>query len=73
MTSMQALQPAHFEWQWHDRVATIRLHGPDRKNPLPSESYAELRDCFRNLAYAEDVDAISKCFTLTKFAISIML
>ena len=58
MTSMQAIQPAHFDWQWHDRVATIRLHGPDRKNPLTFESYAELRDCFRSLAYAEDVDAV---------------
>ena len=58
MTSMQTLQPAHFDWQWHDRVATIRLHGPDRKNPLTFESYAELRDCFRSLAYAKDVDAV---------------
>ena len=58
MTSMQTLQPAHFDWQWHDRVATVRLHGPDRKNPLTFESYAELRDCFRSLAYAEDVDAV---------------
>ena len=49
MTFMQALQPAYFDWQWHDRVATIRLHGPDRKNPLTFESYAELRDCFRSL------------------------
>ena len=58
MTSMQTLQPAHFDWLWHDRVATIRLHGPDRKNPLTFESYAELRDCFRSLAYAKDVDAV---------------
>ncbi len=31
---------------------------PDRKNPLTFESYAELRDTFRALAYAEDIDAV---------------
>jgi len=39
-------------------VATIRLNRPERKNPLTFESYAELRDTFRALAYAEDVDVV---------------
>ena len=40
------------------RVATIRLNRPERKNPLTFESYAELRDLFRDLVYASDVRAI---------------
>lgn len=31
---------------------------PERKNPLTLESYAELRDWFRDLHYAEDVNAV---------------
>jgi enoyl-CoA hydratase/carnithine racemase len=41
-----------------DTVATIRLDRPDRKNPLTFQSYAELRDTFRDLRGAEDVDAV---------------
>jgi enoyl-CoA hydratase/carnithine racemase len=29
-----------------DRVATVTLNRPERKNPLTFESYAELRDTF---------------------------
>ena len=36
----------------------IRLDRPERKNPLTFESYAELRDLFRDLVYADDVDAV---------------
>jgi enoyl-CoA hydratase/carnithine racemase len=39
-------------------VATIVLNRPEKKNPLTFESYAELRDLFRNLAYASDVKAV---------------
>ncbi len=39
-------------------VATIRLNRPERKNPLTFESYAELRDLFRDLVYASDIRAI---------------
>jgi hypothetical protein len=52
------LKPQHFLWDWQDRVATIRLNRPDRKNPLTFDSYAELRDTFRALAYATDVDVV---------------
>jgi enoyl-CoA hydratase/carnithine racemase len=50
----------HFSWQCSDdgRVATITLNRPQKKNPLTFESYAELRDLFRNLAYASDVRAV---------------
>ena len=58
MTLMADHAPTHFLWRVADRVATIRLNRPDRKNPLTFESYAELRDTFRALAYARDVDVV---------------
>ena len=39
-------------------VAVIQLNRPERKNPLTFESYAELRDTFRALPYADDVKAV---------------
>ena len=47
-----------FEASEDGRVATVRLNRPERKNPLTFDSYAELRDLFRNLVYASDVRAI---------------
>jgi enoyl-CoA hydratase/carnithine racemase len=58
MKKMAGLEPEHFLWQVEDEVARIRLSRPERKNPLTFESYAELRDTFRDLRYAEDVDAV---------------
>jgi len=55
---MASLEPKYFRWQMQGRVAVIRLDRPERKNPLTFESYAELRDTFRAMAYAEDVDAV---------------
>ena len=52
------LQPRHFLWQMEGEVAVIRLNRPERKNPLTFDSYAELRDTFRDLVYAEDVKAV---------------
>ena len=40
------------------RVATITLDRPRKKNPLTFESYAELRDLFRDLPYASDVRVV---------------
>ncbi|WP_294925009.1 enoyl-CoA hydratase family protein [uncultured Paracoccus sp.] len=57
-TQLADLKPRHFLWQVEDRIATIRLDRPDRKNPLTFESYAELRDTFRALVYATDVDVV---------------
>jgi enoyl-CoA hydratase/carnithine racemase len=58
MTEMAGLRPEHFLWTVKDRIATIRLDRPDRKNPLTFESYAELRDTFRALGYATDIDVV---------------
>ena len=58
MTKMAGLTPKHFLWEVKDRIAWVRLNRPDRKNPLTFESYAELRDTFRALVYASDVDVV---------------
>ena len=58
MTELAPLQPQHFLWEVDGRVATIRLNRPERKNPLTFDSYAELRDTFRSVAYADDVDVV---------------
>ncbi|MFY0617866.1 enoyl-CoA hydratase family protein [Shimia sp.] len=48
----------HFLCQVEDGIATVQLDRPERKNPLTFESYAELRDWFRDLAYADDVKVV---------------
>ena len=48
----------HFVFEVERGVATLTLNRPERKNPLTFDSYAELRDLFRALAYAGDVKAI---------------
>ncbi|MFG6517128.1 enoyl-CoA hydratase family protein [Sulfitobacter sp. 1A13496] len=48
----------HFQCEIKDRIATVRLDRPDRKNPLTFDSYAELRDWFRDLVYADEVDVV---------------
>ena len=53
-----SIRPKHFQWELDGPLATITLNRPERKNPLTFESYAELRDTFRDLAYAEDVQAV---------------
>ncbi|HJR41057.1 MAG TPA: enoyl-CoA hydratase family protein [Gemmatimonadaceae bacterium] len=52
------LAPRHFRWSVEGKVATITLNRPERKNPLTFESYAELRDTFRQLAFAADVKTV---------------
>jgi len=53
-------QARHFLWDVSDdgRVATLTLNRPERKNPLTFESYAEMRDLFRDLCYASDVRVV---------------
>jgi enoyl-CoA hydratase/carnithine racemase len=51
-------RPEHFKFEVADRVATITLNRPERKNPLTFDSYAELRDTFHKLQYAEDVRVV---------------
>src|SRR5215831_16504642 len=52
------LKPRHFLWLLEGKVATITLNRPERKNPLTLESYAELRDTFRDLVYANEVKTV---------------
>ena len=40
-------QPRHFLLAVKDRVATVTLNRPERKNPLTFDSYRELADFFR--------------------------
>ncbi len=47
---------AHYEIA--DRVATVTLDRPERKNPLTFELYAELRDWFRALHARDDIKAV---------------
>ena len=51
-------KPQHFLWRLDDKAATVTLNRPERKNPLTLESYAELRDMFRDLAYADDIKSV---------------
>ncbi|WP_336096498.1 enoyl-CoA hydratase family protein [Roseovarius sp. CH_XMU1461] len=48
----------HFRCEIEDGIATVSLDRPERKNPLTFDSYAELRDWFRDLSYADDVTAV---------------
>jgi enoyl-CoA hydratase/carnithine racemase len=57
---LQHYRAQHFLWETSDdgRVARLTLNRPDKKNPLTFDSYAELRDLFRALVYAEDVRTV---------------
>jgi len=57
----QTLEPTHFLWAFEDGVATVTLNRPERKNPLTFDSYAELRDTFRELNFTPEV----KCVVIT--------
>ena len=58
MASLATYKATHFLYEFSDRVATITLNRPERKNPLTFESYRELRDLFRAMKDADDVKAI---------------
>ena len=51
-------QPRHFLLAVKDRVATVTLNRPERKNPLTFDSYRELADFFRACAFDDDVKAV---------------
>jgi enoyl-CoA hydratase/carnithine racemase len=55
---LQNYEPQHFKWSVEGKVATITLNRPERKNPLTFQSYAELRDLFRALPYADNIKTI---------------
>ncbi len=55
---MAGYEAKHFLWEVDGSVATITINRPERKNPLTFDSYAELRDLFRDLVYADDIQAV---------------
>ncbi len=55
---MAKLKPKHFLWSVDGAVATVTLNRPDKKNPLTFDAYIEIRDTFRDLIDAEDIDAV---------------
>jgi enoyl-CoA hydratase/carnithine racemase len=60
-TRLAGYTARHFVFSVEGKVATLTLNRPERKNPLTFDSYAELRDLFRELAFADDVKAIVLC------------
>jgi enoyl-CoA hydratase/carnithine racemase len=56
--ALAGYRATHFLWQADSGVATITLNRAERKNPLTFDSYAELRDLFAQLKYADDVQAV---------------
>lgn len=52
------IRATHFGWSVEDRVATITLNRPERKNPLTFESYGELTVTFTRLRTAADIRAV---------------
>ena len=64
--------PEHFLWSVDQGVATITLNRPERNYPLTFESYAKIRDRFRDLVYSEEVKGVvitvlEKTFVLLRF------
>jgi len=55
---LKSYEARHFSFRMEGSVALVSLNRPERKNPLTFDSYAELRELFRNLAYANDVKAV---------------
>jgi enoyl-CoA hydratase/carnithine racemase len=55
---LAAYKSRHFQYEVKDQTATIILNRPERKNPLTFDSYVELRDLFRALSEATDINAV---------------
>ena len=51
-------EPRHFLLSIEGAVASIVLNRPERKNPLTFDSYRELTDLFRALAFDDQVKAV---------------
>jgi enoyl-CoA hydratase/carnithine racemase len=49
---------SHFKCEIDGAIATVSLDRPERKNPLTFDSYAEMRDWFRELHYDDGVKAV---------------
>lgn len=55
---MAGYEARHFALEMRGTIALVTLDRPEKKNPLTFESYAELRDYFRALRDAEDVEGV---------------
>lgn len=55
---LSGYQAKHFLWRVEQNVGYVTLNIPERKNPLTFDSYAELRDLFRNLVYDREIRTI---------------
>lgn len=55
---LDEIRPRSFGWSVEDRVATVTLDRPERKNPLTFEAYRELTDTFDRLRHVEEVKAV---------------
>ena len=57
-SSTPPISPIHFGWSVADKVGTITLNRPERKNPLTFESYRELADTFHKLRETPSVRSV---------------
>ncbi|MBH88595.1 MAG: enoyl-CoA hydratase [Pelagibacterales bacterium] len=48
----------HFNYNADNGIAIISLKGAEQKNPLTFNSYAELRDVFRDMVYCDNIHAV---------------
>tara|TARA_B100001758_G_scaffold44312_1_gene35365 strand:- start:709 stop:1512 length:804 start_codon:yes stop_codon:yes gene_type:complete len=48
----------HFNYKTDNGIAVISIKGAKQKNPLTFDSYAELRDVFRETVYSDDIHAV---------------
>jgi enoyl-CoA hydratase/carnithine racemase len=55
---LSGYQAKHFLWRVEENVGYVTLNIPERKNPLTFDSYAELRDLFRNLVYDHEIRTV---------------
>jgi enoyl-CoA hydratase/carnithine racemase len=57
-TSIPSIKPQHFLWHVENKVATITLNRPERKNPLTFDSYRELTDTFNRLNDVKEIKVV---------------
>jgi enoyl-CoA hydratase/carnithine racemase len=55
---LRAYKAAHVRFEVANKLATLTLNRPDKKNPLTFESYAEIVGIFRAAAHDKDVKSI---------------
>ena len=56
--SMINYKAKHFNYKSDNGIAVISIKGAKQKNPLTFDSYAELRDVFREMVYSDDIHAV---------------